>query len=201
MTVPARRVARIRPVTFVYKGNGVMVSMPRFIKQCDDQFLVDEEYPMTILEARSRATHNHFFACVHEAWLNLPDDIRYITDPVTGEVRERYPSETHLRKDALVKAGFAVEKTFDCESRAHALRLGAFVRSVDTYAIIQIRGNIVRVYEAMSQDAASMGKEVFQESKSAVLDILSEMIRVKPAQLRKEAEKHFRPEPKRITKQ
>lgn len=188
--VPARRFVRIRPATFVYKGNGVLVSLPRHAKQCDAQFVVDEEYPMTILEARSRVSHNHYFATLHEAWANLPEDIA--TD---------FPSAEHLRKWALCKAGYAHEKNFDCESRDHAVQLGAFVRSVDTFAVITIRGNVVRIYEAASQSAAAMGKEEFQKSKQAVLDIVAGLLDVKPAQLAQQGARHFRPEPKRITKQ
>jgi hypothetical protein len=188
-------VRRIRPVTFVWDGNH-MVPMPRFRRECQEQFVVNEEYPLTILEARSRRSHNHFFACVHEAWMNLPDEERYITDPITGELRERFASEDHLRKHALVKAGFYDEKNFVCETPGHAMNLAAFVRSVDTYAVISVRGNVVLIYEAKSQSAAAMGREMFQASKDAVLDVLSEMIRAKPADLRKEGAKHF-PEPRR----
>lgn len=163
-----------------------MVPMGRFRKQCNEQFVVGEEYPMTILEARSRNTHNHFFASVHEVWKNLPEDIA--TD---------FPSPEHLRKWALCKTGWSIMKNFVCETPDHAKQLALFARSIDEYAVIEVRGNIVRIHEAKSQSAAAMGKEEFQKSKSDVLDKIAELIDVKPAQLRKEAERSF-PEPKRI---
>ena len=67
--------ALIRPVTFIWTADGRMAPMPRFKRMCDQQFVVGEEYPLQILEARSRRAHNHFFASVHEAWKNLPEDV------------------------------------------------------------------------------------------------------------------------------
>jgi hypothetical protein len=163
-----------------------MIPMPRFRKQCDQQFVVGEEYPMTILEARSRNSHNHYFASVHDAWKNLPEDIA--TD---------FPSDQHLRKTALCKTGWATMKNFVCETPEHARQLAMFCRSVDGYAVIELRGNIVRIFEAVSQDAANMGREDFQKSKDDVLNWIATLIDVKPAELRREGARTF-PEPKRI---
>lgn len=187
---------RIRPVTFVWNGLH-MVPLPRFKRQCDEQFVVDEEYPLTILEARSRRSHNHYFACVHEAWLNLPDDVRYRVDPETGEARERFPSEEHLRKWALVKANYCTHRAFPMPTAPRAKELAAFVRTLDEFAVISIEHDVVNVYEAVSQSAAAMGREEFQKSKDAVLEILSEMIRAKPSDLQKMGDQHFKREPKR----
>lgn len=177
---------RIRPVTFIWSEQGHMIPMPRFRKQCDEQFVVGEEYPMTILEARSRNSHNHYFAAVHEGWKNLPEDIA--TD---------FPSPEHLRKWCLCKTGWSTMKNFVCDSDDHARNLAAFCRSVDGYAVIEVRGNVVRIHEAASQSAAAMGREEFMASKQAVLDKIAELLDVTPKQLRKEGERHF-PEPKRI---
>ncbi len=179
-----RGVARIRPVVFVWTADGRMAPLPRFRKQCDSQFVVGEEYPLTILEARSRATHNHYFAWLGEAWKNLPEDIA-----------SDFPSAEHLRKTALCKTGWATQKNFVCESRDHAMQLAAFVRSVDTFAVITVRENIVRIYEAVSQSAAAMGAEPFKQSKNDVLNWVATLLDVKPAQLRREGERVF-PEPK-----
>ena len=130
----------IRPVTFLWTADGRMAPMPRFKKLCDQQFVVGEEYPLTILEARSRRTHNHFFATVHEAWKNLPEDIA--TD---------FPSAEHLRKWALCKTGWSTMKTFPCETHDHARNLAIFARSADEFAVIEVRGNIVRIHQAKSQ--------------------------------------------------
>jgi hypothetical protein len=159
--------------------------MPRFKRQCDRQYVVGEEYVLTVLEPRSRATHSHYFACVSEGWKNLPEDIAV-----------DFPSSEHLRKWCLCKTGWATMKTFPCESHDHARSLAIFARSADEFAVIEVRGEIVRIHQAKSQSAAAMGKEEFQKSKSDVLDKIAELIDVTPKQLRREGERQF-PEPRR----
>jgi hypothetical protein len=163
-----------------------MVPMPRFRRQCDEQFVIGEEYPLTILEARSRNSHNHYFASLHEVWKNLPE-----------EIAQEFPSPEHMRKWALCKTGYSTMKNFVCETNEHAVSLAAFCRSVDTYAVIELRGNIVRIHEANSQSAAEMGGEEFQKSKQAVFDKLSELIQVPVGQIRREGARTF-PEPKKV---
>jgi hypothetical protein len=175
----------IRPVVFIWTSDGRMAPMPRFKKICDAQFIVGEEYPLTLLEARSRNSHNHFFATVHEAWKNLPEDIA-----------SDFPSTEHLRKWALCKTGWSTMKTFPCETHDHARNLAIFARSADEFAVIEVRGNIVRIHQAKSQSAAAMGKDEFQKSKTDVLDKIAELIEVTPKQLRREGERQF-PEPRR----
>lgn len=181
--------ALIRPVTFVWTEDGRMAPLPRFKGMCDRQFVVGEEYPLALLEPRSRRTHNHFFASVHEAWRNLPEDIA-----------SDFPSAEHLRKWALCKTGWSIMKTFPCESHDHARNLAVFARSADEYAVIEVRGNVVRIHQAKSQSAAAMGKAEFQASKTDVLDKIAELIGVTTGQLRREGERHF-PEPKRSATQ
>ncbi len=188
----------IRPVTFVWTGQ-YMAPLPRFKKQCDEQFVVNEEYPLTILEARSRKSHNHFFACVHEAWLNLPEDVRYIVDPETGEASERFPTDQHLRKWALVKAGFCTHHAFPCSSPKRAIEMAKFLRTKDSFAVMRVEGDVLNIFEPLSQSASAMGAKQFQESKEAVLEILSEMIRAKPSELQKMGDRYFKREPKRRT--
>lgn len=178
----------IRPVTFIWTSDGRMAPMPRFRKMCDAQFVVGEEYPLAILEARSRRSHNHFFASVHEAWRNLPEGIA-----------EDFPSSEHLRKWALCKTGWSTMKTFPCETLDHARRLAVFARSADEFAVIELRGSVVRIHQAKSQSAAAMGKEAFQASKTDVLSKIAELIDVTPTQLRREGERQF-PEPKRMAR-
>lgn len=186
----------IRPVTFVWDGNH-MVPLPRFKRQCDAQFVVNEEYPLMILEARSRKSHNHFFACVHEAWSNLPESESQRVNPKTGEIVERFPTAEHLRKWALIKAGFCRHTSFPCGGAESAMNLATFIRSHSEFAVISVSNDVVDVYDAESQSATAMGRERFQESKNAVLEILSEMIRAKPSELQKMGDRHFKREPKR----
>lgn len=177
--------AVIRPVVFVWDGND-MVPLPRYRQLCDEQFVVGEEYPLAMLEARSRKSHSHYFACVHEAWLNLPEDIQH-----------RFPSDEHLRKTALVKTGYCTEKNFVCDTPEHAIRLAGIIRKVDVYAVITVKGEVVNVYEAESQNAAAMGRERFQKSKDDVFGWISELIGIKVTDLQRAGSKHFRPEPRK----
>lgn len=169
---------RLRPVVFQWDGDN-MVPLPRFKQLCDRQYVVGEEYPLTLLERRSMASHNHFFAAVAEAWKNLPED-----------VAKRFPTADHLRKWALVQVGFAKERTIVCDSERHARECAATVRVLDEFAVIRVEKNIVHVWIAASQSTAAMPtREDFMASKSAVLDLLASMINVPRAQLSKEAER------------
>lgn len=180
---------RIRPVLFVWDGE-VMKPAPRFVAMCNRQYTVGEEYPLTLVEHRSMASHNHFFAACAEAWNNLPEDIA-----------KRFPSETHLRRWALVQVGYATHRQTILANAKEARKHAQETREDDEYAVITINGNIVDVWRAKSQALNSMPqKEEFESSKRAVLDLLAEMIQVPRGELSKQAEQRSgRPERKRKT--
>jgi hypothetical protein len=71
------------------------------------------------------------------------------------------------------------------KSKAAAIRLGAFVKPMDPYALVAVSGACVKVYTARSQAPKAMGRKVFQESKDAVLEVLAGMIEVSKEQLLK----------------
>lgn len=182
---------RVLPVVFIWREvsivdddgsvsrRSVMDPLPRYSKVCQRQYAHGEEYPLAPLEARSRASHNHFHASVQDAWRNLPEG-----------VASRWPTATHLRKWALVQEGYCDERQIVCETREHALELAAFVRSVSDYAVIVLRGNVLIIYEAKSQSASVMGKSEFEHSKRKVLDRLAAMIGSSRAELEREAGRH-----------
>lgn len=163
------------PVTFTWDGEA-MVPLQRFRLLCDRQFVVGETYTLVPHEDRSQSSHNHFFAAVTEAWKNLPEDIA-----------EHYPTAEHLRKWALCKAGYADERSIVCASKAEAQRVAAFIKPMDTFAIVVVRDATVKVFTPQSQSMRAMGKKVFQESKDAVLGIVTHLIGVKPADLAEQA--------------
>ena len=131
----------------------------------DRMYVVGEQYRLAPLEERSRASHNGFFAAITEAWSNLPEDLA-----------ERFPSPDHLRRWALIKSGFRDERSFVCASKAEALRLSVFVKPIDDFAVVLVHESTVTVYTAQSQSMRAMGKERFQASKDAVLDVVAGMI-------------------------
>lgn len=146
----------------------------RFRKLCDQDFVVGQVYTLEAILERSGNTHRHFFARVHDLWLTLPEG-----------VAERFKSSEHLRKWALIKAGYADQRSIVCADEFEAQKVAAFVEPIDTYAIVAVTQNIVTIYTAQSQALKAMDAKRFQQSKTAVLDIISELLGV----TRKEAER------------
>lgn len=163
------------PITFTWDGE-YMVPLPRFARLCDRRFVVGETYPLDVAEPRSRASHNHYFAAIHDAWLNLRD-----------EYADDFPSDEHLRKWALIRAGFCDKRSIVCASKAEAQRVAAFMKPMDTYAVVAASEAVVTVYTAQSQSIKAMGNKIFQDSKQKVLDIVADMIGVSSPTLHREA--------------
>ena len=131
----------------------------------DRVLTVGERYCLVEHHERSAKSHSHFFAALHDAWQNLPE--------ATGE---RFPTPESLRKYCLIKAGYANQREFACSSRAEALRLAAFLRPVNEFAIVTVREAVVIEWTAQSQSLRAMGKAAFQDSKQKVLDIVASYI-------------------------
>lgn len=157
------------PIVFEWTDEGAMKPLARFAKAADDAYCVGETYRMEVVEARSVVSHNHQFAWVHDAWLNLPEDIA-----------DLYPSSEHLRKRALIEAGYCDETTVDAGNNAAAIRVAATIRALDDFAYVVVRGSIVIIRRAKSQSIRAMGNKDFQASKRAILDIIAGMIGVQP---------------------
>lgn len=161
-----------RPCAFQWSGEA-MVPTRGFAALANKEFVVGEVYTLDNADpTRSMASHRHYFAAVHEAWLNLPE-----------HDAERFPTAEHLRKFCLIRASYRDERSIVCASRAEAVRVGAFVKPMDDHAVVAVSEAVVRVYTAKSQSPRAMGRKVFQESKDAVLAILAEMIEVPTEQL------------------
>lgn len=165
-----------QPVLCRWSGEAMEPASPYWAKVADQQWVVGERYAIEVHEERSSASHRAFFAAVRECWMNLPEAFA-----------RQFPTETHLRKYALVKAGFRDERTIVASSKAEARRIAAFVEPLDEFAIVSVSGSAVVVLTAKSQSMKAMGKAEFQRSKDAVLDILAEMIGVSPRALSAEA--------------
>lgn len=139
-----------------------------FAKRCDAEFTIGLTYNMEVVEERSAASHRHYFAAINEMWQSLPETLA-----------ERFPTAEHLRKYALIRAGFASHQHFVASSKAEAVRLAAFVRPIDEYAVVSVREATVAVWTAESQSTKAMGKERFQASKTAVLDTIAGMLGIR----------------------
>lgn len=152
------------PIIFTWDGES-MVPLKRFERLADKEFVVGEAYPLVVQEARSQASHNQYFAALHDLWLNLPE-----------EIAEEFPTEDHLRKFALIKAGFCDKREAVFTTQADAERAAALVKPADDYAILEVCGQVLRVYTAKSQSMRAMGKADFQASKTAVLETVEAMV-------------------------
>jgi len=120
-------------------------------------------------EDRSPASHSHEFAWLKDAWNNLPE-----------KLADNFPTPEHLRKRALIDANYYDEMIIDAGSNAAALRVAAGFRQIDDFALVIVRGVHVIRRTAKSQSRRAMNKQEFQESKTAIMEIVSNMIGVKP---------------------
>lgn len=128
------------------------------------------------LEERSEASHDHQFAWLKEAWLQLPESIA-----------DQFPTPTHLRKRALIEAGYYDETMVDAGTRAAALRVAAFMQTREPFAFVVVRGPYAVMRTPKSQSHRAMGREDFQASKTAIMEIIANMIGVAPDQLARAA--------------
>ena len=148
-------------------------TMPGVAKR---QYERGETYLLETVLERSSRSHNHYFACLQDGWLNLPDHLA-----------PHFPDAEHLRAYLLIKAGYYTTRTITCADRKEALRVAAFVRPMDDFSIVSTNGNIVQVFTARSQSSRAMRRKEFQESKDAVLNALADMIGVGPKALQDNA--------------
>ena len=152
------------PLAYEWTGDS-FVPLKHCVKMADKEFVIGEIYRLAIHEERSANTHRHYFAALHDAWMSLPEG-----------TSERFPTEDHFRKWCLIKAGYRDERTIVASSKAEALRIAAFVKPMDEFAVVVVKEATVIVATAKSQSVRAMGKKEFQESKQAVLETAAEMI-------------------------
>ena len=85
------------PQPFRWSGSAMEPIRPR---AADRAYVIGEVYTLDIWEPRSTASHNHEFAWLAEAWRNLPENLA-----------DLYPTPEHLRKRALIDAGYYDERS------------------------------------------------------------------------------------------
>lgn len=158
-----------------WTGDG-FAPMGRHFQKCNEEFVVGQIYNIEEVTQRSLASHNHYFASITEAWRNLPEDMM-----------DEFPTSEHLRKRALIRCHYANQQQIVASSKKEALRIAAFVRPMDEYAVVTISECVVTVWTAQSQSMRAMGRERFQESKDAVLGYVASLCGVTPAALAKNA--------------
>lgn len=145
-------------------------------KLADETFVVGQVHWLEEEKLRSVPSERHQFAWLREAWKNLPEGFA-----------DLYPSPEHLRKRALIDAGFYHEEIIDAGSAAAALRIAPFFRKLDDFALTVVRGPLIVRRTAKSQRRHFMDAKEFQDSKTKILEIVAGLIGVTPDQLQSEA--------------
>jgi hypothetical protein len=162
----------IHPMIFDWDGEAMI---PRHPRRADQLFVVGQNYSLIEQEERSTATHNHEFAWLKEAWMNLPEALA-----------DLYPTQEHLRKRALIEAGFYDETIIDAGTNAAALRVASAIRAREEFSLVIVRGPAVVIRVAKSQSRRSMKKQEFQASKTAIMEVIANMIGTTAASLSQE---------------
>jgi hypothetical protein len=157
-------------VAFKWTDDGVM--KPLRPKVADALYVIGETYWLEQEQRRSEISHRHEFAWLREAWKNLPELIA-----------SEYATPEHLRKRALILAGYYDETIIDADTHRGAVNVAVAFRARDEFAWIVVRGEYVVVRTAKSQSRQAMKAGEFQESKTKIMDIIAGMIGVAPASL------------------
>lgn len=157
------------PVPFLWDGE---VMKPLQPKRADAFYTVGERYIMIPVCHRSDATHKHEFAWLREAWMNLPEALA-----------DQYPTTEHLRKRALIDAGYYDETIIDAGTAAAAIRVAVAFRGIDDFALVIVRGPYVIRRVAKSQSKRTMGAKDFQASKEAIMGVVANLIGVETKEL------------------
>lgn len=160
---------------FEWDGEAMKVR-PGFQKQADRLFCIGETYRMAEVEERSDASHRHEFAWLREAWASLPENLA-----------EHFPTPEHLRKRALIDAGYYHETIIDVGTSAGALRVASYARGEDEFAAVVVRGPVVVIRKAKSQSRRAMDKAEFQASKTAIMEIVAGILGVEVETLGQQA--------------
>ena len=156
-------VFRWREVDVVLDGGQIvsmkaMVPEPRFKTLCERQFAGDETYALGPVEGVSSGSRGHFFASVKDAWSSLPEEDM------------RFPGPEHLRKRALVQAGWAAHAQYVMDTPKDATNMARGLRRADEYAVIKVSANVVDVWTAKSIAAGQISGDEFKEIKTKALD-------------------------------
>lgn len=156
-----------------YRWTGeAMKPVPYFADEAKRAFKIGEMYRLSEINERSTNTHNHYFACLTEAWRNLPE-----------EIADRFPKVDHLRAYALIRTGYCNSASLVAGSPEEAKQIAAFMRPLDEFSVIDVKDCVVTRYTAKSQSYQAMDKQEFKASKDHVLEFVATLANTTPAEL------------------
>ena len=155
------------PLLFRYEGEGDWSPANKYVaRRADGHFVIGAVYALIEHNERSAISHAHYFAQVKEYWQTLPESLA-----------AEFPSPEHLRKKALIRAGFAEEQATVLDTHEDAIKFAAFAKTIDEFCIVAIEGRVVKRFVAQSQNYRAMNREEFQKSKQAVLDYIDALLK------------------------
>lgn len=161
------------PIPFMYEGDGRFAALPRARDLCAEHYGQGEVVMLAPVEERSEVSHRHEFAWLKDVWATLPETIA-----------ADFPSAEHLRKRALIATGWCMTQDYACGSKTEARRWAVNLRrETDEYTVVDVSESIVRVHRAKSQARGKMNRTDFQASKTAIIEWISDLIGVTPAQV------------------
>lgn len=153
---------KIRAVMFNWNDEAkVMIPQPRFLPLCGRQYVDNEGYALAPVENVSGSSRGGFFASINNAWDSLPEN------------DTRFPTREHLRKRALVAAGWATHAQFVMDTPADAAKMARGLRRVDEYAVIKVGANVVDLWTAKSIAQGQITAEEWKEVKPRALDFVT----------------------------
>ena len=167
--------ANFAPMIYRWSGEA-MEPLPHFRRRCDQDFVIGEIYRLAPHEERSDISHSHQFAWLKQAWKTMPENLA-----------DLYPSPTHLRKRALIEAGYYTEEIVDCGTNAAALRVASLTRRREEFSLVIVRGPLVIIRDPKSQSYRAMDRKEFGESKAAIMEVVAALIGVSVDELGKNA--------------
>lgn len=150
----------------------VMIPHQRFVEMCIRQFEHGEDYALGPVEGVSSKSRAHFFASLKSAWDSLP-----------FELVQQYPSVAHLRKKAVVVAGWAKHTHTVFDTPKDAVNHAKDLRKIDEYAVIKCSGCVVDFWIAKSIRPGQINGKKWQEVKDKALDWVATLARTTRAEL------------------
>ncbi|BAQ18355.1 hypothetical protein [Methyloceanibacter caenitepidi] len=157
------------PVACLWKNGAFIPATSYQLKRCQEHFEDGKRYALIEHQERSINSHNHYFAALHDAWQNLPEDIGV-----------DFPTVEHLRKRALISTGYYDQRSVVCADNEEARRVAAFIRPMDEFALVAVNGPAVVVRTPKSQTYRAMDRKTFSESKEKVLGWVWDLVGVDP---------------------
>ncbi len=167
------------PLRLRWNGSSFEPAGYRAARECKAAYAIGQVYEFIEHKVRSEKAHRRFFACVNEAFDQLPE-----------ELAKQFVSPEHLRKWCLINVGYRKERVIVLKTPEDAERAASLIRSMDEFAVIETDGPIVRVWTARTQKKdgpSAMGAKEFYDSTQKVIALLEEMIGLEPGELGKNA--------------